>query len=61
MVLGKSVRSSFQEIERRQAECHLIGKRNDKILYYDCTNYFFEIEQEDGDKKYGKSKEHRPL
>ena len=39
---------------------HLLGKRNDKILYYDCTNYFFEIEQEDGDKKYGKGKEHRP-
>lgn len=39
---------------------HLLGKRNDKILYYDCTNYFFEIEQEDGDRKYGKSKEHRP-
>ena len=39
---------------------HLIGKRNDRILYYDCTNYFFEIEQEDGDRKYGKSKEHRP-
>jgi transposase len=39
---------------------HLMGKRNDKILYYDCTNYFFEIEQEDGEKKYGKSKEHRP-
>lgn len=39
---------------------HLLGKRNDKILYYDCTNYFFEIEQEDGDKKYGKCKEHRP-
>ena len=38
----------------------LLGKRNDKILYYDCTNYFFEIEQEDGDKKYGKCKEHRP-
>jgi transposase len=36
------------------------GKRNDKILYYDCTNYYFEIEQEDGIKKYGKSKEHRP-
>lgn len=35
-------------------------KRNDKVLYYDCTNYYFEIEQEDGDKKYGKSKEHRP-
>lgn len=39
---------------------HFIGQRNEKILYYDCTNYYFEIEQEDGDKKYGKSKEHRP-
>ena len=39
---------------------HFIGNRNDKVLYYDCTNYYFEIEQEDGDKKYGKSKEHRP-
>ena len=34
---------------------------NDLIaLSYDCTNYYFEIEQEDGSKKYGKSKEHRP-
>ncbi len=39
---------------------HLLGKRNDKVLYYDCSNYYFEIEQEDGNKKYGKSKEHRP-
>lgn len=39
---------------------HFLGKRNDKILYYDCSNYYFEIEQEDGDKKYGKCKEHRP-
>ena len=39
---------------------HFLGSRNDKILYYDCTNYYFEIEQEDGSKKYGKSKEHRP-
>lgn len=39
---------------------HLLGARNDKILYYDCTNYYFEIEQEDGNKKYGKCKEHRP-
>ena len=37
-----------------------VCKRNEQILYYDCTNYYFEIEQEDGDKKYGKSKEHRP-
>ena len=39
---------------------NFIHKRNTKILYYDCTNYYFEITQEDGDKKYGKGKEHRP-
>ena len=37
-----------------------VSKRNDKILYYDCTNYFFEIEEEAGIKQYGPSKEHRP-
>jgi transposase len=35
-------------------------KRDAKILYYDCTNYFFEIEQASGIKQYGVSKEHRP-
>lgn len=39
---------------------HFLGSRNDKVLYYDCSNYYFEIEQEDGSKKYGRSKEHRP-
>lgn len=39
---------------------NFLGKRNSKVLYYDCSNFYFEIEQEDGDKKYGKSKEHRP-
>lgn len=39
---------------------HLLGKRNDRILFYDCTNYYFEIEQEDDVRKYGRSKEHRP-
>lgn len=39
---------------------NFITNRNNKVLYYDCSNYYFEIEQEDGDKKYGKSKEHRP-
>lgn len=37
-----------------------ISKRNTGVLYYDCTNYFFEIEQEDGLKQYGPSKEHKP-
>lgn len=35
-------------------------QRNDKILYYDCTNYYFEIEEESGLRQYGVSKEHRP-
>lgn len=34
--------------------------RNTGILYYDCTNYFFEIEEESNIRKYGVSKEHRP-
>ena len=34
--------------------------RNNRILYYDCTNFFFEIETEDDFRKYGKSKENRP-
>jgi transposase len=37
-----------------------VSKRNTGVLYYDCTNYFFEIEQENGDKQYGPSKEHKP-
>lgn len=37
-----------------------LSKRNDRILYYDCTNFFFETEQEEGLKQYGPSKEHRP-
>lgn len=37
-----------------------VSERNTNILYYDCTNFFFEIEQEDGLKQYGISKEHRP-
>lgn len=42
-----------------QSSLNLV-KRNTKILYYDCTNYFFEIEQAEGLKQYGVSKEHRP-
>ena len=35
-------------------------KRDSSIIYYDCTNYFFEIDNEDNLRKYGISKEHRP-
>ncbi len=50
-----------------------IIKRNTSVCFYDCTNYYFEIEEEDDDyvdevtgeilkglRKYAVSKEHRP-
>ena len=49
---------------------NVIKQRNTKVLYYDCTNYFFEIELEDEDdletgkkglRKFAKSKENRLL
>ena len=39
---------------------NFLHPRNKRILYYDCTNYYFEIEEEDGLKRYGRSKENRP-
>ena len=39
---------------------NFVHPRNQRILYYDCTNYYFEIEEECGSKHYGKSKENRP-
>ena len=46
-----------QELYRNSNFLH---PRNSRVLYYDCTNYYFEIEDEDGSKRYGKGKEHRP-
>jgi len=37
-----------------------VSKRNTGVLYYDCTDYFFEIEQEEGNKQYGHGKDHKP-
>jgi transposase len=50
-----------------------VVKRDTSVLYYDCTNFYFECEQQDEDvvdeatgelisglRKYGVSKEHRP-
>ena len=53
-----------KEVDYIQAELyknsHFIKKRNTSTLYYDCTNYYFEIEEEEGSKRYGKGKEHHP-
>jgi len=54
----------YKESDFIQAELYKnsksVIKRKTGILYYDMTNYFFEIEQEDGIKQYGVSKENRP-
>lgn len=38
-----------------------IAKRRTEVIYYDCTNFYFEIEEAEDDKQYGLSKENRPL
>lgn len=54
-----SSQTEFIEAEVYKNSLNVVN-RNTKILYYDCTNYFFEIEQEEGLKQYGISKENRP-
>ena len=38
-----------------------ISERKTGVIYYDCTNFYFETEQAEDDKQYGVSKENRPL
>ena len=38
-----------------------VSERKTGVIYYDCTNFYFEIEQAEDDKQYGVSKENRPL
>ena len=38
-----------------------IQKRNTQVIYYDCTNFYFEVDSAEEDKQFGKSKENRPL
>ena len=49
--------------EKLYSNSFAIGNRKNGIIYYDCTNFFFEIEEadEDGLRQYGKGKENRPL
>ena len=53
-----------QEMDYIQSEVYkgsnFVVNRNHRVLYYDCSNFYFEIEQADEFRKYGKSKEHRP-
>ena len=38
-----------------------IQKRRTEVIYYDCTNFYFEIGEAEDDKQFGVSKENRPL
>ena len=38
---------------------NFVISRNNRVLYYDCTNFFFEIEEAYDFREYGKSKENR--
>ena len=53
------IESDFIQSELYTNSCNY-QSRNNRILYYDLTNFFFEIEEEDDLRKYGVSKEHRP-
>lgn len=37
-----------------------MSARKTGVIYYDCTNYFFEIDEDDELRRHGVSKEHRP-
>ena len=54
-----SENSDFIQAELYKHSKKLV-KRSTGVLFYDCTNYFFELEKESGLKQYGPSKEHRP-
>jgi transposase len=56
-VIGEETDFIQAELYKRSTK---VIERRTGVLYYDCTNYFFEIEQEEGLKQYGYSKEHRP-
>ena len=52
--------NDFIQAELYKNSQKVVERRRD-ILYYDCTNYFFELEQADDLRRYGKSKQHQPL
>ena len=51
-----SENSDFLQEKLYQSRKELV-ERKTGVLFYDCTNFFFEIEEEKGMRKYGHSKE----
>lgn len=74
--IGRALSVLASEFSNIQAELYQYSKdvvpRKTGVLYYDCTNFYFEIDEEDDisnercdqedivARKYGHSKEHRP-
>lgn len=60
----RSLEVIAQHFDEIQSEVYKFSQnvipRDNHVLYYDCTNFYFEIEKEEGIKKYGVSKENRP-
>lgn len=54
-----SKENDFFQSQLYKNSADAIGRKTG-VLYYDCTNFYFEIEEEDEFRKYGFSKEHRP-
>jgi len=52
--------SDYIQAELYKNSQKVVERRKD-ILYYDCTNYYFELEEADDLRRYGKSKQHQPL
>lgn len=52
--------SDFIQSELYKNSQKVFERRKD-ILYYDCTNFYFELEEADDFRKYGKCKQHQPL
>ena len=53
-----------KELDYLQKELYKNSKsvinRNTRVMYFDCTNYYFSINEEDELRKYGKGKDHKP-
>lgn len=56
-----TVESEYIQSRLFKNSLKLAGGRRTEVIYYDCTNFYFEIEQAEDDKQYGVSKENRPL
>lgn len=51
--------NDFIQAELYKNSQRALGRKTG-VLYYDCTNFFFEIEEEDDFRRFGLAKDHKP-